>query len=116
MPIDVTRIAGGAWEVDLEERGAAVVCETLEEARRVAYLYAARLRECELIIRDEEAHSIRRELIGGRSPSARGGLGRAEAEGRRSAGPAPPREDVEAQVREALYGRRSSHIEIRPRA
>jgi hypothetical protein len=48
----IERDGSGMWEVEVPDRHARVRCETLDDARRVAYLYAARKRACELIVRD----------------------------------------------------------------
>ena len=53
----------GAWEIELPDRGGRVRCETLEEASRVAYRYAAERRPCELIVRDAYHRVVQRELI-----------------------------------------------------
>jgi hypothetical protein len=42
-----------------------VTCESLDEARRVAYLCVAHSRPCTLIVREADHHE-HRELIGGR--------------------------------------------------
>ncbi len=44
-----------------------VTCETFDDARRVAYLYAARARPCELIVHDAYHRVLHRELIDGRA-------------------------------------------------
>ena len=50
-----------------------VMCETLDDARRVAYLCAAHARPCELIVRDAYHRVIHHELINGKGdpPGAR---------------------------------------------
>jgi hypothetical protein len=56
---------GGSWEVELPAHHAQVTCETLDEIRRVAYLWAAHTRPCELIMRDPYQRVLRRESIEG---------------------------------------------------
>jgi hypothetical protein len=53
----------GDWEIELSGRESVVTCETLADAQRVAYLFAARRRPCELIIRDAYHSVLRHELI-----------------------------------------------------
>ena len=55
----------GLWEVEVADRDARVGCETLDDARRVAYLYAARKRPCELIVRDAYHRVVEHELVDG---------------------------------------------------
>jgi len=62
----------GVWEVALPDRGERVMCETLEEASRVAYRCAADRRPSELIMRDAYHRVVHRELI-----DVRDGYGRA---------------------------------------
>jgi hypothetical protein len=57
----------GEWELALPHQAGRVTCETLDDARRVAYLCAARLQPCELIIRDARHRVLDRELIDGPS-------------------------------------------------
>ena len=57
----------GMWEVEMPDRRARVPCETLDDAMRVAYLYAARRRACELIVRDAQHRVLDHEHIRGRS-------------------------------------------------
>ena len=113
--MDVSRAAGGSWEVEVADRSTTVACETLDDARRVAYLVAAHRDPCELIIRDEH-QPVRRELIGTDTSGSRQTGGRGEARHGWRVPPEPLREDVEAEVRAALYGQRSGHIEIRSRS
>ncbi len=40
-----------------------VACETLDEARRVAFLYAARALACELVVHDPYDRALDYELI-----------------------------------------------------
>lgn len=54
----------GRWSVDLPG-GSEVICETLDDARRVAYLCAARRRPCELLMQDAYHRVVRREFVDG---------------------------------------------------
>lgn len=56
---------GGSWEVELPAQHAQVTCETLDEIRRVAYLWAAHTRPCELIMHDAYQRVLMRESIEG---------------------------------------------------
>ncbi len=53
----------GLWEVALPDRGERVMCETLDEASRVAYRCAADRRPSELIVCDAHHRVVHRELI-----------------------------------------------------
>ena len=55
----------GAWEVGISDQSDPVTCETLDDARRVAYLCAAHTRPCELIVRDVYHHVLQHEFIDG---------------------------------------------------
>jgi hypothetical protein len=55
--------ARGAWDIELPGQVEPVTCETLEDAQRVAHLWAARTSPCELIVRDAYHRVLRRELI-----------------------------------------------------
>jgi hypothetical protein len=46
----VDRTGRGAWEVAMHNQRERVTCETLEDARRIAYLCGAPGRPCELIV------------------------------------------------------------------
>lgn len=53
--------ARGGWEIDLDD--VRLTCETLEDARRIATVSAARLRPCELIVRDAYHRVIERQHV-----------------------------------------------------
>jgi len=55
----------GAWEVELPDRAEHVRCETLDDAKRIAYLCAACRHPCELIVRDAYHRVLHREFIDG---------------------------------------------------
>jgi len=53
----------GDWEIELSDQVNVVTCETLDEAQRVAYLFATRRQPCELIVRDAYHRILHYELI-----------------------------------------------------
>lgn len=55
----------GAWDVVLPDADEHIICETLEEASKIAYRCAANRRPCELIVRDAYHRVLRREQISG---------------------------------------------------
>jgi hypothetical protein len=55
----------GGWEIELPDRRRTVCLETLEDAKRVAYLSAAHRHPCELIVQDAYHRVIQREFIDG---------------------------------------------------
>jgi hypothetical protein len=55
----------GGWDVALTGEEAHIVCDTLEDAREVAYRFAAHRVPCELVVRDAYHRVVRRELIAG---------------------------------------------------
>lgn len=57
------------WELVLPDRGLPIWCETLDDARRVAFLCRAHARPCELVVREGRDH-VRTELIGSVAPDA----------------------------------------------
>jgi len=67
----------GQWEVVLPGRRSPFRCQSLEEAERVAYRFAARRRPCEIVVHDAYHRVLLREVINGSPPSAGLRLGRA---------------------------------------
>jgi hypothetical protein len=64
----------GAWEVAMPGKREPVTCETLDDARRVAYLCVAHMRPCELIVCDAYHRVVHREFINGHAgPAGTGG-------------------------------------------
>ena len=63
----------GQWEVVLPGRRRPLRCQSLEEAERVAYRFAARRRPCEIVVHDAYHRVLLRDVINGSPPS--GGLG-----------------------------------------
>jgi hypothetical protein len=53
----------GDWSVSLPDGRTCVTCETLEDARRLAYLHAARILPCELVVRDAYHRVVDHEII-----------------------------------------------------
>jgi hypothetical protein len=74
--VRVDRTGRGGWEVAMPDQRERVTCETLEDARRVAYLCAAHGRPCELIVCDAYDRILHHELINGHvAPAGTGGRG-----------------------------------------
>ena len=69
--VQVQRSRGGRWEVALRGRDP-VACESLDDAKRIAYRLAARSHACELIVHDAYHRVLRREMIDGNTPRATG--------------------------------------------
>ncbi len=63
----------GDWEVSLPGGSTCVTCETLDDARRLAYLHAARILPCELVIRDAYHRVVDHEIIDRASALVRAG-------------------------------------------
>jgi hypothetical protein len=55
----------GHWEIMRPDRRGPITCETLEDARRIAYISVAHTHRCELIVRDAYNRVIDHELIDG---------------------------------------------------
>ncbi len=55
------------WEVVMPDRRERVAYETLDEARRVAYLHLTDTQPCELIVHDAYHRVLQHELIDSRS-------------------------------------------------
>jgi hypothetical protein len=55
----------GDWEIALPHQSHRVTCETVDEASRVGYLCATRLRPCELVVCDADHHVLYQVLIDG---------------------------------------------------
>ncbi len=65
LTVNVDRGCRGGWKVDMPDQHKPVSCETLGDAKRIAYLYAAERQPCQLVIRDAYHRVVRRELIDG---------------------------------------------------
>ncbi len=70
LTVRVRRGARGQWEVVLPGRRRPLRCRDLDEARRVAYVFAERSRPCEVVVHDAYHRVVRRDLINGRHASA----------------------------------------------
>ena len=70
----VDRDCRGDWEVSLPDGRTCVTCETLDDARRLAYLHAARILPCELVIRDAYHRVVDHEIIDRASALTSSGL------------------------------------------
>lgn len=55
----------GCWEVITADGRGRIRCETLEDARRIAYLAVAHARRCELTVRDAYNRVIEHEVLEG---------------------------------------------------
>ena len=62
VTVSVEHSERGNWEVEMPDHHR-VVCETLDEARRVAFVSAAHTRLCEVIVHDAYHRVLHRELI-----------------------------------------------------
>jgi hypothetical protein len=67
----VDRNGRGYWEIESSDEEHVVSCETLDEAKRVAYLFAVRRQPCELIVRDAYHRVVYHELIETNRPGDR---------------------------------------------
>ena len=66
ITVCVQRRARGDWEVVIPGRRGGLVCEMLDDARRIAYLSVAQAHDCELIVRDAYNRVLERDLISAR--------------------------------------------------
>ena len=71
--------ARGQWEVVLPDRRRPRRCRDLDEAQRVAYLFAERSRPCEVVVHDAYHRVVRRDLINGHRVPADAAPGRPDA-------------------------------------
>ena len=71
MTVRVDLIARGVWEIVLPGQRERVMCQTLEEARQMAYRCAGEIRPCELIVCDAYHRVVHHELIDGAGADAR---------------------------------------------
>jgi hypothetical protein len=70
ITVRLDRNGRGAWEVATPDQRERVTCETLDDARQVAHLYAAHRRPCELIARDAYHRVPHHEFINGKGDPA----------------------------------------------
>jgi len=75
LTVRVDRTGRGEWEVAMPDQRERVTCETLDDARRVAYLCAAHTRPCELIVCDAYHRVLQHEFINGEGEATATGGG-----------------------------------------
>lgn len=63
VTVSVQHQAGGRWEVAGPDQQRRIACETLDDARRIAYLAVAHTHGCELIVRDAYNRILEHALI-----------------------------------------------------
>ena len=63
LSVHVHRCLHGRWEVVLGRGSQGIRCETLAEARRIAYLTAENTGPCELIVHDAYNRVLQHELV-----------------------------------------------------
>ena len=61
VPVD--RNPRGGWDIDLPDQHARVRCETLDDAKRVAFLRAAHGHACTVVVRDAYHRVLDEEFI-----------------------------------------------------
>lgn len=64
--------ARAQWEVLLPNRRRPLRCRDLDEAERVAYVFAEGSRPCEVLVHDAYHRVVRRDLINGHAATAGG--------------------------------------------
>ena len=72
LTVRVLLNAQGQWEVVLPGRRRPLRCRDLDEAQRVAYVFAERSRPCEVVVHDAYHRVVRRDLINGHHVGALG--------------------------------------------
>lgn len=70
LVVCVERNEHGDWVIIAPGQGDFVTCESIEDARNIAYLHAARHRPCQLVVRDADHRVLSRETIGSPSDAA----------------------------------------------
>ena len=76
LTVRVLRGARGQWEVVLPDRRRPLRCRDLEEAQRVAYVFAERSRPCEVVVHDAYYRVVRHDLTNGHRFPAEAGPAR----------------------------------------
>ena len=69
----------GGWQIALPGEHDRVTCETLDEARRMAYLCTTHRHPCELVVCDAYHRVLSREFIDGENCAEAGSLADVEA-------------------------------------
>ena len=63
VPVD--RNPRGGWDIDLPDQHARVRCETLDDAKRMAFLRAAHGHACTVVVRDAYHRVLDEQFIAG---------------------------------------------------
>ncbi len=71
VTVNVDRGCRGDWQVEMPDHHEHVSCETLEDAERIAFLWAAQRHPCQLVIRDAYHRVLRREFVDGDTAAVR---------------------------------------------
>ena len=67
----VDRNDHGDWQVALPDQREPVTCETLDDARRIAYLCASHRHRCEVVVRDAYHRVLEHDYFEGAPTPAR---------------------------------------------
>jgi len=65
----VVHAHNGGWEVLSFKGRVRITCETLDDARRIAYLSVAEAGDCELVVRDAYERVLEHGRFSGKAPS-----------------------------------------------
>ena len=65
LKVNVACQRSGVWVVELPDRPEPIECQTLDDARQIAYKCAASLHPCELVVRDAYHRVLDRQFIEG---------------------------------------------------
>jgi hypothetical protein len=109
VTIRVQRTLRGRWEVVVPGRRKGIICDTLDEARRVGYLAVAHARPCELIVQDAHHRVVHQELIAGHQTRS----GNARRRGRQPA-PRPAATAISRRRLASLRSRRAPPARSKP--
>jgi hypothetical protein len=60
--VRVERATRGRWQVAAPDHDR-IICETLDDARHAAYVSAARIASCELVVHDAYHRVLSREIV-----------------------------------------------------
>lgn len=72
VTVCVDRNDHGDWQVALPDQLEPVTCESLDDARRIAYLCAAQRHPCELVVRDAYHRVVEHDYVDDTRPPGRG--------------------------------------------
>ena len=84
VPLIVPVDPAGGWDVELPDQHARVRCETLDDAKRVAFLHAAHSHACTVVVRDAYHRVLEEEFIASDRRRARVSATRSRPAHRRS--------------------------------